>query len=218
MIGLRFTRLRVTKKAPSWHGRPYWHCRCDCGGRKIVREDSLRGGYIRSCGCLHKEYARSKKGFERTLPIMERFEARYIPEPNSGCWLWLGSMNWHTGYGRFYTNGDVITYAHKFSYQVHKGKIPRGKILRHTCDVKSCVNPDHLIPGTPQDNSDDAVARGLMPKGEKHGMAKLTADTVCAVYRASGSISEIARKHSISRMHVQRIKEKKVWRHLLCSL
>lgn len=148
---------------------------------------------------------------------MERFEARYIPEPNSGCWLWLAGINPSNGYGRFYTNGAVVVYAHNFSYRAHKGQIPSGKILRHTCDVKSCVNPDHIIPGTTQDNSDDAVARGLMPKGENHGMAKLTAETVLAVYAAPGSISEVSRKFSLSRIHVQRIKNKEVWRHILCS-
>lgn len=57
------------------------------------------------------------------------------------CWLWHGK---HTtlGYGIFQT--DDTHYAHRFSYMIHKGKIPKNLVIDHLCEIRSCVNPDHL--------------------------------------------------------------------------
>lgn len=85
------------------------------------------------------------------------FERRYIPEPNSGCWIWLG----HTcklGYGRLRYNGKM-SQAHAISYNIHVGAIPFGLELDHTCKLRCCVNPDHLEPVTHLEN----VRRGDSP-------------------------------------------------------
>src|SRR5882672_2900415 len=90
-------------------------------------------------------------------------ENLYIPEPNSGCWLWMGDM-FQQGYGRI--KCCSVTYkAHQASYIVHKGPIPVGSIVRHGCNVKLCVNPDHLILGDHQDNMDDLVRAGTLKRG-----------------------------------------------------
>src|SRR5262245_23352848 len=68
-----------------------------------------------------------------------RLEDRYIPEPNSGCWLWIGSIA-KNGYGRL---GRGI-FAHRVFYERAVGRIPRGFEVDHTCSVRSCVNPAHL--------------------------------------------------------------------------
>src|SRR6202030_118623 len=70
--------------------------------------------------------------------ITDKFDRHWIPEPNSGCWLWLGACN-EFGYGKF---GKVK--AHRFSYEREKGPIPDGLEIDHLCRNKSCVNPDHL--------------------------------------------------------------------------
>lgn len=95
------------------------------------------------------------KGPAPTPPI-ERFENLYIPEPNSGCWLWLGTCNNH-GYGMFgvgsKTDGtNKKTLAHRFSYEAHIGPIREGLIIDHLCRNKSCVNPEHLEPVTYSEN------------------------------------------------------------------
>lgn len=77
--------------------------------------------------------------------VLERFEEKYIPEPNSGCWLWLAMTNGF-GYGQFKLSTNERVVAHRFSYQVYKGEIPEGKELDHLCRVRCCVNPDHLEP------------------------------------------------------------------------
>ncbi len=145
---------------------------------------------------------------------IEAFEKRFIPEPNTGCWLWLAGVNPSNGYGRFYGPARKLLYAHKFSYTFYKGPIPRGLILRHTCDVKICVNPDHIILGTHLDNARDAVQRGLYSKGETHGCVKLDVTTVLAIREAKGSTLEVARRFNISRMHVDRIRQRRSWKHL----
>ena len=86
-----------------------------------------------------------------------RFESKYIPEPNSGCWLWTGSLvGW--GYGRFASKHR--TNAHRMSYMIYCEPIPDNMLVCHKCDVPSCVNPDHLFLGTTIDNINDKVRKG----------------------------------------------------------
>jgi hypothetical protein len=88
----------------------------------------------------------------------ERFDAKVIPEPNSGCHLWLGAVN-NDGYGHFSVDGKKVL-AHRFAFARANGSIADGLVIRHTCDVRCCVNEQHLIPGTHADNANDKVVRG----------------------------------------------------------
>lgn len=218
LTGRKFDRLTVILRMPSVRGKTLWNCECSCGGAKITRADALLDGMTRSCGCLHAEWATSKHGPREKPSILERFEDRYIPEPNSGCWLWFSNVNPSTGYGRFYIDEEQKVLAHQFSFAHYKGRLPHGLIIRHTCDIKCCVNPEHLIPGTHKQNTQDAIERGQHSMGIRSPHAKLSEAEVLIVFSAQESISEIARRFSISRMQVQRIKEKKTWRKLLCAL
>lgn len=91
------------------------------------------------------------------LNSCEMFEDKYIPEPNSGCWLWIGALR--AGYGNFWYKGKNES-AHRVSWLLHNGKIPDEKCVLHKCDMPSCVNPDHLFIGTQRDNVIDAVSKG----------------------------------------------------------
>lgn len=71
----------------------------------------------------------------------------YIPEPNSGCWLWLGMVN-HDGYAMLTGRKR----AHRVMYEREVGPIPKGLQLDHLCFVRSCVNPAHLKLATSEEN------------------------------------------------------------------
>lgn len=87
---------------------------------------------------------------------LDRFEEKYIPKPMSGCWLWTGAVI-NSGYGAFHH--DRFLLAHRWSYWFHKGEIPSDHVVRHRCDTKTCVNPDHLETGTEVENMQDHARR-----------------------------------------------------------
>jgi len=90
---------------------------------------------------------------KRTL--LERLESRAIPEPNSGCLLWMGSIS-TAGYGAMSYHGFQEA-AHRLAWQAANGAIPRGLLVCHKCDVRTCINPGHLFLGSHLDNMADRV-------------------------------------------------------------
>lgn len=71
-----------------------------------------------------------------------RLEHKFIPEPNTGCWLWLDHID-ANGYGKISFRGRPAM-AHRVVYEFYRGPIPRGLCLDHLCRCRCCVNPDHL--------------------------------------------------------------------------
>ena len=78
------------------------------------------------------------------------------------CWLWTKAVD-SRGYGRFGLKGANAggwVLAHRYAFQLTRGPIPDGMHVCHTCDVRNCVNPDHLFLGTALDNMRDMIAKG----------------------------------------------------------
>jgi len=150
------------------------------------------------------------------------FEDKYIPEPMSGCWLWLGSCD-DKGYGKGFSCQRRYK-AHRHSWTLYRGEIPLGLCVLHKCDTPACVNPDHLFLGTRTDNSVDKVrkarhrgwGRGNQPilNGTKHPLAKLTDADVLWIRIDDRKPSIIAQNYGVSRQIVWKIKTRQVWTHL----
>lgn len=78
----------------------------------------------------------------------------------NGCWVWTSGLYWD-GYGKFWAGSQGRTVrAHRFSYELHKGKIKKGLLVCHSCDNRLCVKPSHLWTGTVKDNNDDMTTKG----------------------------------------------------------
>lgn len=83
-------------------------------------------------------------------PLIERIE-RFVELNQRGCWLWLGSLHPHDGYGMM-TVGSRTRWAHRIAYQTFIGDVPVGLQLDHLCRERRCVNPTHLEPVTCREN------------------------------------------------------------------
>lgn len=143
-------------------------------------------------------------------PLRDKFNTRF--KKTDGCWEWNGTRDGF-GYGLFDYKGKRYR-AHSLAL-VLAGHTPRdGEVACHKCDNPKCVRPDHLYFGTARDNVHDAMNRGRLPKGERHGQAKLTEDQVYQIRQASGSYTAIANQFGLSRASVTRIIKGKNWRHL----
>lgn len=153
------------------------------------------------------------KGVFERKSLEVRFWEKVSPEPNSGCWLWLGAFD-TGGYGHIGINRKMRI-AHRVSYEMYKDKIPEGQNVCHSCDNRACVNPDHLFLGTHQENMADRNIKGRQSKGSTHGPAKLTEAKVVEIRSAKGvSQRALAAQYGVSRSAVVDILKGKNWAHL----
>lgn len=156
------------------------------------------------------------------MSLKERLERLSIPEPNSGCQIWLGSIKTNPSgiqYGRISvgskSNGTRQTLsAHRVSYQEHRGPIPDGHDVCHHCDVGLCINADHLFTGTHKANMADASRKGRMKggifafnvHGEKSPSAKWSDETIAAIKDSKEQTKVLAERHGMSRSYIRQIR------------
>lgn len=129
-----------------------------------------------------------------------------MPEPNSGCWLWTGKTQ-NGGYGVLALGGiGKAVLAHRFSYTLHRGN-PAGRHVCHKCDVRSCVNPDHLFLGTDADNQTDKTLKG-------RAAVKLNAEKVLAIRQDSRPLKAIAGDMGVNISTISAVKTRRTWGHI----
>lgn len=146
-------------------------------------------------------------------PLTERIEAMSMPVTESGCWLWMGNVCRDYGYIKV---GGLNMRANRASYQAYKGPIPHGLWVLHRCDVRICVNPDHLFLGTRKDNFDDMVRKGRrrVGEGERHASSKLKTDQVLAIRQSTLSDVGLAKIYGVRPWAITQIKRRLTWKHL----
>jgi hypothetical protein len=103
------------------------------------------------------------RGGNYQKPLKERFDnSHQRGNCDDDCWIWIGTQNGKPKkrYGVIRDNYRQKK-AHRVSYELYRGQIPEGLVVRHLCDNKLCVNPKHLELGTVSDNNRDKIGKHL---------------------------------------------------------
>ena len=151
----------------------------------------------------------------RHWTLTECLELYSIPEPNSGCRLWIRHAS-KEGYGILKWDGRAQK-AHRLAWMCSHGPVPPGMLVCHKCDVPSCVNPAHLFLGKDADNSADKIAKGRQAhvRGTQQPRAKLTEGDVTAIREDHRILREIAADYGVSVGLIFFVKKRVAWPHVL---
>lgn len=139
---------------PRWESVPCMQSDCHVG----VEARGL-------CSTHYRAMYRPKK---RNAHSIEERLAIYVDKTPGGCWIWAGARNQY-GYGSM-RGPDVTVATHRYVYELTRGPVPRDLVLDHLCRVRSCCNPDHLEPVTPQQNVDRGLRAASETCGKGHPM------------------------------------------------
>ena len=149
----------------------------------------------------------------------ERFWRFVNKETGTDCWHWTGYIN-SSGYGRF-PAGKVpgqSWQAHRFSYELQVGPIPRGLFLMHMCDNPRCVNPAHLKPGTAKENTADMMAKGRGnwkgPRGERAPANVLTEAQAREIKFGTGRGIDLSARFGVNPSSISAIRTGRTWKHI----
>ena len=155
-----------------------------------------------------------------TPALVTRFWLRV--ERKVGCWGWKGGKAGY-GYGNVYYNRQLMLRAHRLSWALANGPIPKGLKVLHKCDNPPCTNPDHLFLGTDKDNAHDRMRKGrpgshYYRNGEKNPYAHLTTEKVKfirAVYKPKEIVSsDLAWLFGVSSTTIKLIIRRIAWSHV----
>lgn len=152
---------------------------------------------------------------------MNKFKIRFLSKikvnKNTNCWEWQAYIH-KSGYGHFWMNKNYR--AHRASYELFVNKIPKNLLVLHKCDIKKCVNPDHLFLGTNQDNSDDKFKKnrqrflkGIEYNGHKLNNKKVR--NIRTLYK-NGEYTqrELAKIYNVSQRLIMNVIKRTAWSHV----
>lgn len=169
-------------------------------GKRVLYYKSIR---CRSCWFPNFKYSHESPNIRFFRSVRK----------TAACWLWTGSKL-KGGYGQFLAFGQIQ--AHRVSWVLHNGEIPKGLSICHTCDNPSCVNPKHLWLGTTKQNLRDAMKKGRIFYGEKNGANKLRDEDVIKIREkySRGRARSLATEFNVSIHTIYNIVRRDSWGHL----
>lgn len=146
-------------------------------------------------------------------------------EKTDTCWLWTGYMTGPTEkYGYITVHGKSYR-AHRLAWEIAYGPIQDDLLVCHHCDVRRCVNPEHLFLGTQTDNLRDCFNKGRSPmnkdlsrwrlKGEDNHKTTLKSDEIRAIRSSQKTVKELSIEYHVTLRTIYNIIQRKTWRHLL---
>ncbi len=132
------------------------------------------------------------------------------------CWRWTGAVD-GDGYGKAWAfTPRRHVRAHRLSWEIHRGPVPKGLCVLHHCDRPECVRPDHLFLGTQADNIADKVSKCRQSTGEQSGRSKLSREDVReirAAYSAGGvTMARLGRRYAVGATNICHIVNRLTWR------
>lgn len=150
--------------------------------------------------------------------LEERFWSKV--DKSKDCWEWLARKLPHKGYGVFWREGKMNR-AHRVSYEMTYGEIPKDMHVLHKCDNPACVRPEHLFLGTNDDNVADRVQkeRSALGVGEDNNRAKLTEQDIRDIRaeHATGKSGyvKLAKRYNVVPSTIRDIVHCKTWSHVV---
>jgi len=153
----------------------------------------------------------STKGYVPRQPktVAQRFWPKVAKASADECWLWTAGLFSRHGYGQFrkhkYANPEK---AHRVSWELHNGPIPNGLNVLHRCDIRPCVNPNHLFLGTQADNIADMVAKGRSRPVPHYGprLSPLSMGDRTAIRASNAQGVDLAVMYRVSPATISRIR------------
>lgn len=180
----------------------------------------------KASGFCAGHYRRAKIGKDMDPPIRGFRRAdtefrfwRFVEKHDDGCWLWRGCTESASGYGMLY-DGRVgrARRAHVIMWELANGEsVPKGMVVRHSCDNPPCVRPEHLLIGTHADNVRDSIDRGRIARGEARNSGHLTGEMVLAIrqeYAAGARQKDLAERYGVGQQTISLIVRRKTWSHI----
>ncbi len=142
---------------------------------------------------------------QKTFADLDERHQKLLHVRDDGCWIWTGA---HTrGYGNVSYCGKRWS-SHCLIYTLLRGKIPHGAIMRHSCDVRLCCNPDHLTPGTHQENRQDSIGKGRK-LNDWRWVSEVSNSVIREIrlqhYVEDWSVRKIARRYELNSGYVRAI-------------
>lgn len=143
---------------------------------------------------------------------------KFVKKTGHGrCWMFTGGSESHK-YGLFALGHRQPVLAHRYSYELHHGKIPRGNVVMHSCDNPRCVNPKHLSVGTYKENTADMYAKGRniiqAPLGTDNGKSILTPEKVRLIRKTANTNKAMAEQLGVSINCIRGVRIGRTWSHV----